>query len=153
MVVERIVLAGVVMACGCTQGPEVDLSAGGLSANGTAHASDGSIGLELTRLAGNPPHDAAKPTDCVQLSSSTTYTVNGMRGSVVNLGSFQGSSLGATGYCVSPEFSITLDPLPADLDIALADGTATLHIQASADATGHYPVTRCDFAQCFVSTL
>ncbi len=152
MKIALAVLPLVFAGCATDDIPLVHMKDGGLSVgvSDNMFVRPDPLMIALSRFGDDPPTNAAKPSDCVQISASTKITVNGMPGTLASVGSFDDGDTGIETNCRPPSLTFDVaDPRPATLDIELDDGTAQPHVGVSLAASGFYTViTRCDFASC-----
>ena len=82
--------------------------------------------------------------NCLTVSDSTTITVNGLPGTLVDAGGLPFDA----DTCTDATFKVVLSPLPSVLDVVIDDGTARLEVRLVRDAFAKYQVATCDAAAC-----
>lgn len=107
----------------------------------SVHVTDGEVRARLAR------HDEIvenQSVNCLRVRPGTTISVNGIAGSLDEVGGFYWSDNG----CTSPSLSVPLDGAPTIIDVRIDDGSATLSAMLVKNADGEYVVTSCSAFEC-----
>jgi len=127
--------------------PQASLKDGGVSITMLSEQA-GTLTLWLEKTGHNPGVNAAKVSDCVRVSDSTTIAANLVPGTLDSPGSFDDGDLGFETNCEDPSLTVPLDNNAQAIDIVIDDGTAALHVVIEKDSLGGYKVDRCDADSC-----